>query len=241
MSGRLESKVALVTGGSSGLGKASALALAREGAKVVVSDVDSAGGKETVEMIQESGGEAIFVKADVAEEAEVEILIDEAVRVYLRMDCAFNNAGIHGDDWDRVMSINLKGMWLCMKYELPQMIKQGGGAIVNTSSILGLVGGRISAYSVSKHGIIGLTRAAALKYAKDNIRVNAVCPGFMRTHLMAPILANKSELDKIIAATPMKRIADPSEIAEAVVWLLSDAASFVTGIAMPVDGGYTAQ
>lgn len=246
MTRRLENKVALVTGGSSGLGRASCLAFARERAKVVVSDVNVVGGEETVTIIKKNGGNAVFVKTDVTNETEIKAMVEEAVKIYGRLDIAFNNAGVGGDDFERIMDTNLEGVWLCMKHEIPQMLKQGGGAIVNTSSIVGLVspisGGKYGkyAYCASKHGVIGLTKVAALEHAKENVRVNAVCPGFLRTPFVARMLADKNELDKIVAATPMGRVGEPEEVAEAVVWLCSDAASYVTGIAMPVDGGYTA-
>jgi NAD(P)-dependent dehydrogenase (short-subunit alcohol dehydrogenase family) len=216
---RLENKVALVTGGSSGIGRATALVFAKEGAKIVVSDINVAGG----------------------EESEVEALVNTAVGTYGRLDCAFNNAGVGGGDWDRVMNVNVKGVWLCMQHEISQMLKQGSGAIVNTSSIVGLVARpNTGMYSSSKHAVVGMTKAIALQYAKNNIRVNAVCPNFVRTPFIARVMARKDEMDGIIADTPMGRIAEPHEIAEAVVWLCSDAASYITGIAMPVDGGYTA-
>jgi NAD(P)-dependent dehydrogenase (short-subunit alcohol dehydrogenase family) len=251
--GRLEGKVALVTGGSSGIGRASALAFAREGAKVIVADVDAEGGEETVRTIKENGGEAIFIKVDVSKAVEVEALIKKAIRTCGRLDCAHNNAGIVGtgaptadcteDNWDRTINVNLKGVWLCMKYEIPQMAKHGGGAIVNTSSLGGLVGTRgRPAYVASKHGVIGLTKAAALEYAKAGIRVNAVCPGHIRTPMVEYITGGDPQAQaERIALIPLKRMGTPEEIAEAVVWLCSDAASFVTGHAMSVDGGYTTQ
>lgn len=254
MAGTLAGKVALVTGGSTGIGKASSLTFAREGAKVVVSDVNVHGGEETVRLIGESGGEAIFVKADVLLAAEVEALVKKVVGTYGRLDCAFNNAGIAGtigastheypdESWDRVIGINLKGVWLCMRYELPQMLKQGGGAIVNTASIWGLVGAPgASAYVASKHGVVGLTRAAALEYAPQGIRINAVNPGTIRTPILDPFIAAIPEFESLMTARhPIGRIGMPEEVAEAVVWLCSDAASFVIGQNLPVDGGYTTQ
>src|SRR2546427_2323023 len=254
MAGRLDGKIALVTGGSSGIGRASALAFAREGAKVVVVDVTAEGGQETVRLIKEAGGEARFLKVDVARAAEVETLITQTVAAYGRLDCAYNNAGIEGAfvstaeypeaDWDRVLAINLKGVWLCMKYEILQMLKLGSGTIVNTASIMGLVGSwsGSGAYNASKHGVVGLTKTAALEYAKVGLRVNAVCPGYIRTPLLAETLTRQPELAaQIVARHPVGRMGQPEEIAEAVVWLCSDAASFVTGHTMTVDGGYVAQ
>ncbi len=252
MAGLVAGKVALITGGGSGIGRASALTFAREGAKVVVADVAVEGGEETVQLIQQRGGEAIFVKADVARAAEVETLVARAVQTYGRLDCAHNNAGIEGaaattvdyaeDAWERVLAINLKGVWLCMKYEIPHMLKQGGGAIVNTASTAGLVGYRGgSAYVASKHGVVGLTKTAALEYAKPGVRVNAVCPGAIDTPMMGRLTGHRpQQAERMAAAEPVGRMGQPEEIAEAVVWLCSEAASFVTGHAMAVDGGLTA-
>lgn len=245
-------KVALVTGGGSGIGRASALTFAREGAKVVVADVAVEGGEETVRLIQQRGGEAVFVKADVSRAAEVEALVARAVQTYGRLDCAHNNAGIEGaaattvdyteDAWERVIAINLKGVWLCMKYEIPHMLKQGGGAIANTASTAGLVGYRGGgAYVASKHGVVGLTKTAALEYAKAGVRVNAVCPGAIDTPMMGRLTGHRPQrAERMAAAEPVGRMGRPEEIAEAVVWLCSEAASFVTGHAMAVDGGITA-
>ena len=253
MAGTLEGKVALVTGGGSGIGRASAMTFAREGARVVVADVAVEGGEETVRIIQDAGGEGIFVRADVSKAGEVEALINSAVETYSRLDCAHNNAGIEQvpvriheypeEVWDRLISINLKGVWLCMKYEIAQMLKQGGGAIVNTSSVAGLVGFRgISAYVASKHGVNGLTKSASLEYAQEDIRINAVCPGFIQTPLLERFVNNDPELEaQLVQLEPVGRIGTPEEVAEAVVWLSSDAASFVTGHTMAVDGGFVAQ
>lgn len=250
MAGLVEGKVALVTGGGSGIGRQACLVFSREGAQVVVCDVAVEGGEETVGQIEQAGGQATFIKADVAQAAEVEALVAKTVETYGRLDCAYNNAGIAGqtarvaDDseqnWDRILSINLKGVWLCLKYEIAHMLQQGGGAIVNTASDAGLIGlKRAGAYVASKHGVVGLTKTAALEYAKSNIRVNAVCPGPIDT----PMLRGASErvIDAMAAAQPNGRLGQPQEIAEAAVWLCSDAASFVTGHPMPVDGGYIAQ
>lgn len=249
----VDGKIALVTGGGSGIGRATALTFAREGAKVVVADVVVAGGEETVRLIKAAGGEASFVKADMAKAAEVEALVQKAVATYGRLDCAHNNAGIEGAtgktadyheaDWDRVISINLTGVWLCMKYEILQMLKQGGGAIVNTASDAGLLGvPQMPAYVASKHGVVGLTKTAALEYAKSGIRVNAVCPGVIKTPMVERITGQRpGRAERMTAAEPIGRMGKPEEIAEAVVWLCSEAASFVTGLPMPVDGGIAAQ
>jgi NAD(P)-dependent dehydrogenase (short-subunit alcohol dehydrogenase family) len=253
MQGRVQGKVALVTGGASGIGRATALAFAREGAKVVVSDVVVAGGEETVALIKAAGGEAQFMKADVAKPAEVDALIAQVVAAYGRLDCAFNNAGIEGsmtstldcseENFDRTIAINLKGVWLCMKAEIAQMLKQGGGAIVNTASVAGLVGfAGLPAYVASKHGVVGLTKTAALEYAKSGIRINAVCPGGIQTPMLERLFQSQPQAGEAIAAMePVGRLGKPEEIAEAAVWLCSDAASFVTGLPMAVDGGLIAQ
>jgi NAD(P)-dependent dehydrogenase (short-subunit alcohol dehydrogenase family) len=254
MAGSLRGKVALVTGASSGIGRAAAIALAREGAPVMVADMAEAQGIETVNLIKASGGEAAFTKCDVARAADAEALVAAAVRTFGRLDCAYNNAGIAGkiartaedteENFDRIIAVNLRGVWLCMKYEIQQMTRQGhGGAIVNTASAAGLVGSHgMPAYTASKHGVIGLTKTAALEYARANIRVNAVCPGVIDTAMVAGIVSTHPRLkDVLVGVEPVARMGKPAEIAEAVAWLLSDAASFVTGCAMPVDGGMTAQ
>jgi NAD(P)-dependent dehydrogenase (short-subunit alcohol dehydrogenase family) len=253
MAGLVEGKIALVTGGGSGIGRATSLALAKEGAKVAVSDIVVVGGEETVRLIQAAGGEATFIKADVAKAAEVEALIKKVIETYGRLDCAFNNAGIEGsmtsttdcseENFDRTIAVNLKGVWLCMKYEIPQMLKQGGGAIVNTASVAGLVGFQgLPAYVASKHGVNGLTKTAALEYAKQGIRVNAVCPGVIHTPMLDRLFSSQPAAGETIAALePVGRLGKPEEIAAAVVWLCSDAASFVTGLPMAVDGGLIAQ
>jgi len=254
MPGRLDGQVALVTGGSSGIGRAASLAFAKAGARVVVSDVDVDGGAETVQMVQSGGGEALFVRADVSRMVDVRALIDRTVDEYGKLDCAFNNAGItvttrtslielSEEDWDRLLDINLKGVWLCMKHEIQQMLAQGRGAIVNTSSTAGLVGGPgLSSYVASKHGVAGLTKAAALEYAQSGIRINAVCPGAIRTPMTEGVMArNPGAEERYVSREPIGRMGRPQEVAEAVVWLCSDAASFVTGHAMAVDGGLVAQ
>ena len=251
--GQLDGKVALITGAGSGIGRASALVFAREGAKVALADIVVEGGEETVRMVKEAGGEAFFIKADVSNAAEVEAMVNTVVETYGRIDCAYNNAGIEGqlastdeyaeDMFDKVIGINLTGVWLCMKYELPHMLKQGSGAIVNTASGAGLIGvAGMSAYVASKHGVVGLTKTAALEYAKSGIRVNAVCPGLIQTPMVERITAEQPQLgEALVASEPIGRTGKPEEIAESVVWLSSDAASFVTGHAMSVDGGFVAQ
>jgi NAD(P)-dependent dehydrogenase (short-subunit alcohol dehydrogenase family) len=253
MAEELKDQVALVTGASSGIGRATALTFAREGASVAVVDVNADAGRETVDMIETAGGKASFVRADVARAAEVDAMVAEVVRTYGRLDCAFNNAGIGStgvplheeseDEFDLVLSINLRGVWLSMKREIVQMLQQGGGAIVNTASVAGLIGLRgSSSYVAAKHGVVGLTRTAALELADKNIRVNAVCPGLVRTPLVGRGIARMPGREAMLLANePVGRYAEPPEIAEAVLWLCSDAASFVTGHPMVVDGGWTAQ
>jgi NAD(P)-dependent dehydrogenase (short-subunit alcohol dehydrogenase family) len=255
MPGMLDGKVALVTGGASGIGRATALTFAREGAKLIVADLHEEGGQQTVHMITENGGDATFVQVDVTHATEVEAMISKAMETYGRLDCAHNNAGVTQQtypptadfpeaDWHRVLAINLTGVWLCMKYEIPEMLTQGGGAIVNTASVAGLVGlaGR-SAYVASKHGVVGITRTAALEYAQQGIRVNCVCPGYIRTAMVAYVIQHEGRHleEQMVAREPIGRLGIPEEIAETVVWLCSDAASFVTGHTMTVDGGYVAQ
>jgi len=252
MAGSLQNRVALVTGGGSGIGRASARALARAGAKVVVVDIADDGGEETVRLICTAGGEAQFLHADVSRAGEVEGMVRGAIDAYGRLDCAHNNAGIGAglasivdyaeEDWDRVLATNLKGVWLCMKYEIPRMLENGGGAIVNTASVAGLIGGRgMGAYTASKHGVVGITKTAALEYARAGIRINAICPGWIRTPLIEPALQKNPDMEsQILARNPSGRIGAPDEIAEAVVWLCSDAAAFVTGHAMVMDGGHMA-
>lgn len=253
MPGLLTGKVALVTGGGSGIGRAAALIFAREGARVAVADYAVEGGEETVRAIEGAGGEAVFIRADVSKTADVKAMIRKVVDMWGRLDCANNNAGIEGtpapladcseENWDRTININLKGVFLCMKYEIPQMLKQGGGAIVNTSSVAGLVGfRRLPAYVASKFGIVGLTKAAALDYAQAGIRINAVCPGVIRTPMVERLTGGDPQAEAQLAAgEPVGRLGAPEEVGEAIVWLCSDAASFVTGHAMAVDGGWVAQ
>jgi NAD(P)-dependent dehydrogenase (short-subunit alcohol dehydrogenase family) len=253
MSRSLEQKVALVTGASAGIGRATAIAFGDEGAKVVVAARRSEQGEETAATIRSRGGEALFVRADVSKRVDVEALVDRAVQAYGRLDLACNNAGISGphlvftadfpeEDWDNVIGTNLKGVWLCMKYELRQMLRQKRGAIVNVSSVAGLTGGWFnSAYYASKHGILGLTKAAAVEYAKDGVRINAVCPGTIRTQLAEQTMfKNKDGVSQIRQAAlhPIGRIGTEEEVAAAIVWLCSDAASFVVGHSLVVDGGF---
>ena len=252
MAGQLEDKIALVTGGGRGIGQAAALAFAREGASVVVADRDPEGGESTVRLIRDKGGEAMFINADVSQAVQVEGLISKIVESYGRLDCAHNNAAIGGmgvtideyteEDFDRTMAINVKGVWLCMKYQIPQMLKQGGGVIVNMASSVGLIGARaISVYSASKHAVVGLTRSAALEYASKGVRINCVCPGATRTPMNIEYWEKYPENEQeLIDVQPVGRLAVPEEIAEAVVWLCTEQASFVHGAAMSVDGGLTA-
>jgi NAD(P)-dependent dehydrogenase (short-subunit alcohol dehydrogenase family) len=253
VTGRLKNKVGLVTGAGSGIGRASALAFASEGAKIIVADAQSNSGEETVKMIRKAGGEASFVRTDVSKATDVQAMVKQTVETYGHLDCAYNNAGVvvsprltpetSEEDWDHVINVNLKGVWLCMKYEIPQMIKNGSGAIVNASSMVGLIGlPKRSAYAASKHGVIGLTKVAALEYANAGIRVNAICPAVVRTPLVESIIASDPDAEsQLMSMIPMERLGSLEEMAEVVVWLCSDASSFVTGHAMAVDGGVVAK
>ena len=248
----LKDKIALVTGGATGIGRATTIAMAREGATVIVADVAIKEAKATSGRIVDSGGESFAMECDVSSEEQVEDLIGTIVQQHGRLDVAFNNAGIEGtrvpmtefleSEWDRVIDINLKGVWLCMKHEIRQMLTQGGGSIVNTSSIAGMMGMKGStAYGAAKHGVIGLTRVAAVEYADKGIRVNAVLPGAVRTPMTERLMSNEPGREAMyMSIQPIRRLGTPEELAEAVVWLSSDAASLVTGIAMPVDGGVLA-
>lgn len=246
-----ENKVAIVTGGSFGIGRATSIAFAQRGAKVAVVDVveDS----ETIDAIKAAGGEAIFIKCDVSKSAEVQAMVEKTVKTFGRLDFAFNNAGIEGvaapthecteENWDKTLGINLKGVWLCMKYEIPHLLKSGKGAIVNCASIAGLVGFQgLAAYVATKHGVVGITKTAALEYAKTGIRVNAVCPGVIKTPMIDRFTGKKKEAEQqFVSMEPVGRMGEPEEVADAVLFLCSDAASFVTGNAMAVDGGWIAQ
>jgi NAD(P)-dependent dehydrogenase (short-subunit alcohol dehydrogenase family) len=244
-------KTAIVTGGSFGIGQATAIAFANKGASVVVADV--ADGSETVNQITSYGGNALFVKCDVSKEKEVEALVAKTLETYGSIDYAFNNAGIEGhfaplfdiseEEFDRTINVNLKGVFLCMKHQIPVMLKQGSGAIVNCASIAGLVGfPAATAYVASKHGVVGMTKTAALEFAKNNIRVNAVCPGVIKTPMIDRFIAdNPGGEAQLTMGEPIGRMGKPEEIASAVIWLCSDGASFTTGQALAVDGGWVAQ
>ncbi|MGJ9419449.1 SDR family oxidoreductase [Massilia sp. CMS3.1] len=245
-------KVVLVTGAASGIGRAVALAFGRAGAAVVVADIAVDGGHSTAAMIVENGGKALFVAVNVTRALEVESMVDKTVHHYGRLDCAVNCAGVFEEGarlaeteeaiYDRIMDVNVKGVWLSMKYQLRQMERQGSGAIVNLSSAFGAVGVSGQAvYAASKHALAGLTRSAAIEYAKEGIRVNALCPGAVRTPMLARALGREPALEKKLrAAHPMGRFAEPAEIANAVLWLCSGQSSFVTGHELSVDGGFTA-
>jgi NAD(P)-dependent dehydrogenase (short-subunit alcohol dehydrogenase family) len=255
MAGILDGKVALVTGGGSGIGRATAVAMAREGARVAVSDLFKEGIEATVALINAGGGQGIAIAGDVAEEADVANMVARTVSAFGRLDCAFNNAGVAGRSVGpvgqrthelaqasvaKMFAINLMGVFLCLKHEITQMLKQGGGgAIVNTASIAGLIGLATSAhYVATKHGVVGLTKSAAIEYAQDGIRVNCVNPGYIQTPMTKETMEER--FDEIMAKVPVRRLGQAEEIAEAVVWMCSDKASFMTGASHVVDGGYTA-
>ena len=252
MTAELEGKVAVVTGGTSGIGRDTAVLFAKSGAKVIVAGRREREGNETIELIRAAGGDGLFVKTDVSKASEVDALIQKTVEKFGRLDLAFNNAGIEGvwvpiarqseEDWDRTIDINLKGVWLCLKYEIRQMLKQGGGgAIVNMSSVTGLVGaGGAAAYSASKHGVIGLTKSAALETAKSGIRINAVCPAVIETPMGKRLFSAPAVHKSVLNSHPIGRFGRPQEIAEAVVWMCSDRASFMTGQCLVLDGGFLA-
>lgn len=246
-------KVAIVTGGSFGIGRATAIAFARQGASVVIADCVEDLNRETLQQIEADGGKATFIKCDVSKASDIEAMIDKTISMYGRLDFAFNNAGIEGvaattqqctqENWERTLAVNLTGVWLCMKHELSHMLQQGSGAIVNCASVAGLVGfPSLPAYVASKHGVIGLTKTAALEYAKWGIRVNAVCPGVIKTPMIDRFTGNNKQAEQqFVDMEPVGRMGEPAEVAAAVIWLCSDAASFVTGAALPVDGGWISQ
>ncbi len=251
MTGFLDDKVAFITGGASGIGAATARIFVREGAKVVVSDVNDEGGRQTVAKILDAGGEAIFIHADVSEEDDVRSAIRQTVDHFGRLDCAVNNAGTNGEPgplvdysrkaWDRVIAVNLTGVWLCLQEEIRQMLATGGGAIINVSSGAGLSGHPFNApYSASKHGVIGLTKSAAIQYGSAGIRINAVCPGVIKTPMVSDLKSDPALSGPLLERHALGRFGEPEEVGEAIAWLCKEAASFVTGVALPVDAGYLA-
>ena len=245
----LKNKVAIITGGTSGIGRETAVLFAEQGAKVVVAGRREAEGKETVDLMRKAGGDGMFVKADVTKAADVQALVKTTVDKFGRLDTAFNNAGIEGnwmpmvdiseEEWDRVLDINLKGMFLCLKYEIPQLLKNGGGTIVNMSSVAGLMGTPAAApYGASKHGVISLTRTAALEHAKQKIRVNAVCPAVIESPMENRLFGEPEAQKFAVGMHPIGRIGTPREVAEAVLWMCSEKSSFMTGHYIVVDGGF---
>ena len=257
MAGLLQGKIALVTGGGSGIGRAASLRLAKEGAKIMIADYVPESAENTVKMIKEAGGEASCLAADVSVTRQVQMIVNKTIETYGRLDCAFNNAGIEGqfadttqcseENFDRVIAIDLKAVWLCMKYEIPQMLRQGGGAIVNTASIAGLLGfNRAPAYVAAKHGVVGLTRALALEFARRGVTVNAVCPGYTDTDIVRDSVArvvsktgrtSEQALAEFVKSNPQGRLVAPDDVADSVAWLCSDSAGAVTGQAISVSGG----
>lgn len=247
----INEKVAVVTGASFGVGRAAAIAFARKGVKVAV--VDNVEDKETVDLIKGYKGECIFVKCDVSSDADVRKMTERVINEYGRIDYAFNNAGTEGlssvthecteENWDRVLDVNLKGIWLCMKYQIPHMLRLGKGAIVNNASVAGIIGFQnVVAYVASKHGIVGITKTAALEYARAGIRINCICPGLIRTPITDKLTGKNKEIEKkFVEQEPIGRPGEPEEVANTVLWLCSDEASFITGAAIPVDGGWIAQ
>ena len=247
---RLADKVAIITGGASGIGYGTATLFGKEGAKIVVADLNEAGGHKTVDEIRSADGEAMFLRTDVASARDTEAMVKSTIDAYGKLDVLFNSAGIamrlpvvelSEEDWDRCIDINLKGVYLCSKYAIPEMIKNGGGSIINMASMFGIVGAKIrAAYVASKGGVANLTRGMALDYAPDNIRVNCICPGYADTPLVRAVVKTPEERQALGEQHPMGRLATPSDVAYGALYLASDEASFVTGIALPIDGGYTA-
>ena len=247
---RLKGKVAIITGAASGIGKATAKLFAEHGAKVVVADIDSEGGKQTVTEIHDKGNVAAFIRTDVTVNNDTQNLVTQTVETFDKLDILFNNAGIAmrlpvaelpEEDWHRCLDVNLNGVFLCAKAAIPAMQKNGGGVIINMSSIYGIVGADVrAAYVASKGAVTNLTRGMALDYAQDNIRVNCICPGFVETPLVAGVINTPDEYQKLADKHPMQRLAQPIEIAYGALYLASDESAFVTGIALPIDGGYTA-
>jgi NAD(P)-dependent dehydrogenase (short-subunit alcohol dehydrogenase family) len=252
MTSGLKAKVALVTGGTSGIGQETAVLFAKAGASVAIAGRREREGKETLELVHAAGGEGLFLRTDVSKAADVDNLVQKTVEKFGRLDIAFNNAGIEGTympivrqseaDWDRTIEVNLKGVWLCLKYEIRQMLKQGGGgAIVNMASIMGSIGFiGAAAYTASKHGVIGLTKAAALETARARIRINAVCPAFVETPMLDRICTAPAAHKHLLGCHPIGRFGKPSEVAEAVVWMCSESSSFMTGQSLVLDGGFLA-